>query len=410
MIYTSGSTGRPKGVLVEHRNVTRLFTATAERFGFGPEDVWTLFHSFAFDFTVWEMWGALLHGGSLVVVPHEVARSPREFYALLCAENVTVLNQTPSAFGQLIAAQGEDGAPHRLRTVVFGGEALDTAALRPWFARPVNAATELVNMYGITETTVHVTHRVVTEADTGRGVSPIGSPLPDLAVYVLDTHGNPVPTGAVGEMYVGGAGVARGYLNRPELTAERFLDDPFRPGPGARMYRTGDLGRLLADGSLEYYGRNDDQVKIRGHRIEPGEVSARLDEHPGVGSCAVVAREDQPGNRQLVAYLVPADDRPEADLRTELGPARPADPARLHAPRRLRVRAEPAADHQRQAGPRRAPRPRHRRLRTAGGDPTSPRPPPPNGRWRPCGRSCSASRRSGSAPTTTSSPWAGTRC
>ncbi|WP_432108394.1 amino acid adenylation domain-containing protein [Streptomyces sp. AA1529] len=318
VIYTSGSTGRPKGVLVEHRNVTRLFTATAERFGFGPEDVWTLFHSFAFDFTVWEMWGALLHGGSLVVVPHEVARSPREFYALLCEENVTVLNQTPSAFGQLIAAQGEDGAPHRLRTVVFGGEALDTAALRPWFARPVNAATELVNMYGITETTVHVTHRVVTEADTGRGVSPIGGPLPDLAVYVLDAHGNPVPTGAVGEMYVGGAGVARGYLNRPELTAERFLDDPFRPGPGARMYRTGDLGRLLADGSLEYYGRNDDQVKIRGHRIEPGEVSARLDEHPGVGSCAVVAREDQPGNRQLVAYLVPADDRPEADLRTEL--------------------------------------------------------------------------------------------
>ncbi|MFJ9818692.1 amino acid adenylation domain-containing protein [Streptomyces sp. NPDC101151] len=318
VIYTSGSTGLPKGVMVEHRNVARLFTTTRDRFRFGPEDVWTLFHSFAFDFSVWEMWGALLHGGRLVVVPREVARSPRDFYTLLCEQGVTVLNQTPSAFGQLIAAQTEDDAPHRLRTVVFGGEALDTTALRPWFARPVNDRTELVNMYGITETTVHVTHRPVTEADTAHPVSPIGGPLPDLTVYVLDQHGNAVPTGAVGEMYVGGDGVARGYLDRPELTAERFLDDPFRGVPGARMYRTGDLARLLADGSLEYHGRNDDQVKIRGHRIEPGEISARLGGHPGVRSCAVVVREDQPGNRQLVAYVVPAADRPEEELRTEL--------------------------------------------------------------------------------------------
>ncbi|MFJ4187802.1 amino acid adenylation domain-containing protein [Kitasatospora sp. NPDC089509] len=333
LIYTSGSTGLPKGVMVEHRNVARLFTATREQFGFGPDDVWTLFHSFAFDFSVWEMWGALLHGGRVVVVPQEVARSARDFYALLCAEGVTVLNQTPSAFGQLIAAQGEDGAPHRLRTVVFGGEALDTAALRPWFARPLNAGTELVNMYGITETTVHVTHRVVTGADTERAISPIGGPLSDLSVYVLDRHGNPVPTGAVGEMYVGGGGVTRGYLNRPELTAERFLEDPFRGVDGARMYRSGDLARRLADGSLEYLGRNDDQVKIRGYRIELGEISARLGEHAGVRSCAVVVREDQPGNKQLVAYLVPAADAAdpaeatdpaaaaeaaEAELRTEL--------------------------------------------------------------------------------------------
>ncbi|WP_425578097.1 amino acid adenylation domain-containing protein [Streptomyces albiaxialis] len=332
VIYTSGSTGVPKGVMVEHRNVSRLFTSTREWFGFGPDDVWTLFHSFAFDFTVWEMWGALLHGGRLVVVPHATTRSPRDFYALLVEEGVTVLNQTPSAFGQLIAAQGEHGeeaAPHSLRTVVFGGEALDTAALRPWYARPVNAGTELVNMYGITETTVHVTHRPLTEADTARAVSPIGGPLPDLTVYVLDAHGNPVPTGAVGEMYVGGEGVARGYLNRRELTAERFLDDPFRGVPGARMYRTGDLGRVLADGSLEYHGRNDDQVKIRGHRIELGEISARLDEHPEVGSCAVVVREDQPGDRRLVAYVVPVsasatasgedeDDERQSGLRAEL--------------------------------------------------------------------------------------------
>ncbi|MGW2048376.1 amino acid adenylation domain-containing protein [Streptomyces sp. NPDC001858] len=318
VIYTSGSTGLPKGVMVEHRNVTRLFTATREQFGFGPQDVWTLFHSFAFDFSVWEMWGALLHGGRLVVVPHEVARSAEDFYTLVCEEQVTVLNQTPSAFGQLIAAQGENGAPHRLRTVVFGGEALDAPALRPWAARPLNAATRLVNMYGITETTVHVTHRVVTEDDLGRPVSPIGAPLPDLSVYILDRHGKPVPTGAVGEMYVGGEGVARGYLNRPELTRERFLDDPFRRAPGARMYRTGDLARRLADGSLEYLGRNDDQVKVRGHRIEPGEISTRLGDHPGVSTCAVVVREDRPGSRRLVAYVVPAADRPEAELRGEL--------------------------------------------------------------------------------------------
>ncbi|MFC0039500.1 non-ribosomal peptide synthetase [Actinomadura rayongensis] len=315
VIYTSGSTGRPKGVVVEHRQASRLFTVTEDQFRFGKDDVWTLFHSFAFDFTVWEMWGALLYGGRLVVVPHEVARSAADFYALLRAEGVTVLNQTPSAFAQLTAAQGDDGRPHKLRTVVFGGEALDTAALRPWFARPINRATTLVNMYGITETTVHVTSRVVTEADAERSASPIGAPLPDLHVYVLDGHGAPVPPGAVGEMFVGGAGVARGYLNRPELTAERFLDDPFRPG--ARMYRTGDLARRRADGSLEFVGRNDDQVKIRGFRIEPGEISASLRRHPGVGGCAVVVREDRPGVRQLVAYVVPAAEAAEG-LRAEL--------------------------------------------------------------------------------------------
>ncbi|MEV8517149.1 amino acid adenylation domain-containing protein [Dactylosporangium sp. NPDC051484] len=318
VIYTSGSTGLPKGVMVEHRNVVRLFTSTEPWFGFGPTDVWTLFHSFAFDFSVWEMWGALLYGGRLVVVPHETTRNVREFYQLLCDEGVTVLNQTPSAFGQLIAAQGDDGAPHSLRTVIFGGEALDVSALRPWFARPINNGTELINMYGITETTVHVTYQVVTAADTANAVSPIGRPLPDLRVYLLDPQGAPVPTGAVGEMYVGGEGVARGYLNRPELTAQRFLEDPFRGVPGARMYRSGDLARRTASGALEYLGRNDDQVKIRGYRIELGEISAQLNEYAGVRSCAVVVREDHPGNRQLVAYVVPADDRAEAQLRSGL--------------------------------------------------------------------------------------------
>ncbi|MDX3229223.1 non-ribosomal peptide synthetase [Streptomyces sp. ME19-01-6] len=319
VIYTSGSTGVPKGVLVEHRNVSRLFSATEGWFGFGSEDVWTLFHSFAFDFSVWEMWGALLYGGRLVVVPQGVTRSPAEFYELLCSAGVTVLNQTPSAFRQLIAAQGEGGGAHRLRMVVFGGEALDVAALKPWLGRPVNQDTRLVNMYGITETTVHVTYRPLTVADTDGSASPIGVRIPDLRIYVLDGQGEPVPVGAVGELYVGGAGVARGYLNRPELTDQRFLPDPFAGQPGARMYRTGDLARQLPDGSLEYVGRNDDQVKIRGFRIELGEIEAALGRHEAVASCVVVVREDQPGSKQLVAYVVPVDGHLEQDLRAELG-------------------------------------------------------------------------------------------
>ncbi|MGW3453151.1 amino acid adenylation domain-containing protein [Streptomyces albidoflavus] len=317
VIYTSGSTGVPKGVVVEHRNVVRLFTSTDDWFRFGERDVWALFHSFAFDFSVWEIWGALLHGGRLVVVPQAVTRSPEDFYALLCEAGVTVLNQTPSAFRQLIAAQGEDPEPHAVRVVVFGGEALEVASLKPWLRRPVNQGTQLVNMYGITETTVHVTYHPLTEADLDRPVSPIGRRIPDLRTYVLDPHGRPAPIGVVGELYVGGAGVARGYLNRPELTAERFLDDPFREEPGARMYRSGDLARWLPDGSLEYLGRNDDQVKVRGFRIELGEIEARLTEHPAVQDARVIAREDTPGDRQLVAYTVLRPDA-EADHHAEL--------------------------------------------------------------------------------------------
>jgi amino acid adenylation domain-containing protein/FkbM family methyltransferase len=324
VIYTSGSTGLPKGVMIEHRHVARFFIAAQEWFNYRPGDVWTLFHSFAFDFTVWEMWGALLHRGHLVVVTQEVARSPRDFYTLLCEEGVTVLGQTPTGFGQLIAAQGDDGAPHRLRTVVLGGEELDASPLGPWFARPVNDGTELVNMWGTTETTVVTTYRVVTEADTRLTTRPIGGPMPGLSVYVLDRHQNPLPTGAVGELVIGGEAVGRGYLNRPELSAQRFLDDPFCGVPGARMYRTGDLGRRLADGSLEFLGRNDGQVKIRGYRIELGEISTRLNEHPAVADARVVLR-GQGDDRRLVGYVVPSarEARPVRELlrltRTEPG-------------------------------------------------------------------------------------------
>ncbi|HET6209320.1 MAG TPA: amino acid adenylation domain-containing protein, partial [Jatrophihabitans sp.] len=303
VIYTSGSTGRPKGVLVEHANVLRLFAATERWFGFGPDDVWTLFHSAAFDFSVWEIWGALCHGGRLVVVPQLTTRSPAEFYRLLCEQGVTVLNQTPSAFRGLIGAQPNSAERHRLRTVIFGGEALDVAMLAPWYADPRNAGTELVNMYGITETTVHVSYRPLSPADLANtGPSPIGRPIDDLRLYLLDDWGEPVPAGVVGELYVGGAGVARGYLNRPELTAQRFTDNPFVPGD--RLYQTGDLARQRADGSLEYLGRNDFQVKIRGFRIELGEIEARLSACPGVRDAVVLARQDVPGEPRLVGYYI----------------------------------------------------------------------------------------------------------
>ncbi|ARL57250.1 non-ribosomal peptide synthetase [Burkholderia pseudomallei] len=300
VIYTSGSTGRPKGVMVEHAQVVRLFGATQAWFGFDERDVWTLFHSYGFDFSVWELWGALLHGGRLVIVPTEVTRTPSAFFALLCAEGVTVLNQTPSAFQALMSAQEEreeaagnieraNVIAHRLRYVIFGGEALEPRTLASWYARH-GERTQLVNMYGITETTVHVTYCALRAEDAMRlGASPIGVRIPDLQLYVLDARREPVPMGVTGELYVGGAGVARGYLNRPELTRERFIDDPFVAG--GRLYKTGDLARWRTDGSLEYLGRNDFQVKIRGFRIELGEIEAQLAKVTGVREVVVLARD-----------------------------------------------------------------------------------------------------------------------
>ncbi len=318
IIYTSGSTGKPKGVMVEHRNVTRLFATTSALFGFTARDVWTLFHSYAFDFSVWEIWGALLYGGRLVVVPHEKARSPEDFYRLLCRERVTVLNQTPSAFRQLIAAQADSSEEHELRYVIFGGEALEVTTLKPWYNQERNQRTQLVNMYGITETTVHVTFQKLEPVDVEKRGSPIGRPLLDLQAYLLDAERRPVQAGAVGEMFVGGAGVARGYLNRPELTAERFLADPFADDANARMYRSGDLARLRPDGTLEFLGRNDFQVKIRGFRIELGEIEARLAEYPSVRETVVLAREDQNGEKQLVAYYTAAAEIAAERLRAHL--------------------------------------------------------------------------------------------
>ncbi|MGC0153206.1 amino acid adenylation domain-containing protein [Chromobacterium vaccinii] len=330
VIYTSGSTGQPKGVLVSQRNVLRLFASSERHFHFDENDVWSYFHSFAFDFSVWELWGALLHGGRSVVVPHAVSRDPAAFVELLGREGVTVLNQTPSAFKLAIAAEAAAPLPRpsTLRWVVFGGEALRLADLAPWLRRHGDDAPRLANMYGITETTVHVTFRRIVAADLAAGgeLSPIGEPLDDLSLALLDAFGHPVPPGAPGEIHVGGLGVSLGYLNRPELNAERF------PGAGpARRYRSGDLARRNADGELLYCGRIDHQVKIRGFRIELGEVRAALLSHPAVRDVHVAAVGAGDAAR-LIAYL-------KADEPAAVG----AEAMRRHLAQRLPAHMTPAA-------------------------------------------------------------------
>ncbi|WP_340563541.1 amino acid adenylation domain-containing protein [Streptomyces sp. GSL17-111] len=320
VIYTSGSTGRPKGVEVTHGNLGWLLDAADRHFDFGPDDVWTLAHSFAFDFSVWELWGPLTSGGRVVVLTAEQTRDPERVHQVLRQERVTVLNQTPAAFKGLraqLAQQRADIGDLALRYVILGGDAFDARDYADWFTgrRPA-----LINMYGITETTVHVTFREITAADTtARAYSPIGRPLAGQRGYVLDRGRRMVPVGTVGELYVSGGGVARGYRNRPDLSAQRFPADPFGR-PGSRMYRTGDLVRVLPDGQLSYHGRADHQVKIRGHRIEPGEIESALRGCPGVADAAVVAKPDEHGTVRLVGHLVPADgtDLDPAALRESL--------------------------------------------------------------------------------------------
>lgn len=313
VIYTSGSTGRPKGVMVEHRNVTRLLVNNRSLFDFNEQDVWTVFHSFAFDFSVWEMYGALVYGGRAVIVPRLVAQSPPDFLKLLESSGTTVLNQVPSAFYPLMEQAVARRPNLKVRYVIFGGEALKPALLRSW--RDVWPATRLINMFGITETTVHVTFKEIGEAEIDAGLSNIGRPIPTLTTYILDRQLKLVPVGVTGEICVGGLGVARGYLNRPELSAERFVVNPF--ARGGRLYRSGDLGRLLPNGEIEYLGRRDHQVKLRGHRIELGEVEAALAQHADIAEAVAIVREDIPGDQRLVAYVVSSTvpSPPAGDLR-----------------------------------------------------------------------------------------------
>ncbi|KOX04366.1 alanine-phosphoribitol ligase [Streptomyces sp. NRRL B-1140] len=313
VIYTSGSTGLPKGVKVEHRSVVRLFDVTQPLFGFDENDVWSAFHSAAFDFSAWEIWGALLFGGRLVMVPQETARSPKDFHALLLAQGVTVLNQTPSAFRRLAATQARAAHPlPRLRTVVLGGERLDPATLRPWVERHGDEHPRLVNMYGITEATVHSSYRRLLRADLeGEGPSPIGEPLPDLAFHVLDEDERPVEEGEPGELYIEGPGLARGYLSRPDLDKERFVEVVGADGVPRRCYRTGDRIVALPGGGYGYLGRTDDQLKIRGHRVEPGEIESLIDRHPDVTQSVVLPHDHGEDDVRLIAYVASRTAGPE---------------------------------------------------------------------------------------------------
>ena len=318
VIYTSGTTGNPKGVLQSNSNVMRLFTATDEWYQFNSNDIWTLFHSYVFDFSVWEIWGAFIYGGKLVIPTYEQTRDPSMFYILCKQEEVSVLNQTPSAFYQFINVAIEKDIKERLdnlRYVIFGGEALNFSQLKPWVDYYGYKQPNLINMYGITETTVHVTYKLIEEQYLGEN-SYIGKTLPDLKAYVLDSNLNPLPIGAIGELYIGGAGLAVGYLNQPELTAEKFINNPFqieeekKENKNSRLYKTGDLVRWLSDGDLEYIGRNDFQVKIRGHRIELGEIEAALSGYGGVKQSIVIYKDRidtktiSNDNKYLVAYYV----------------------------------------------------------------------------------------------------------
>ncbi|MEU6404721.1 non-ribosomal peptide synthetase [Streptomyces sp. NPDC046985] len=315
VMFTSGSTGTPKGVQVSHRNVTRLMTGTAALYDLGPEDVWTMLHSFAFDFSVWEMWGPLLFGGRLVVVDDDTARTPDELLDLLDSEHVTVLSQTPSALAALATADEQRSARlDRLRLIVLGGERLDPAALGGWFARRGDEHPRVANMYGITETTVHVTSRWITADDTAAGTgSPIGVPLPDLDVSLRDENGVPVPVGEMGEICVSGPGLARGYFGDEDTTARAFRTLSWGPEDHRRTYLSGDLARAGTDGQLFYLGRRDEQVKVRGYRVELGEIAAVLKAHPDViDACATTDTGESVGSR-LLAWATVRPGGPDPD-------------------------------------------------------------------------------------------------
>ncbi|MFD5425625.1 amino acid adenylation domain-containing protein [Streptomyces sp. NPDC127084] len=318
LIFTSGSTGRPKGVAVAHEHVSRLIDSGRDHFGFGPEKVWTLFHSYAFDWTVWELWGALLHGARLVVVPYLTSRSPDEFAGLLEEEQVTHLCLTPSALRQLEPAlRRHPRALPDLRWIMLGGEALDPGVVQRWHELDPLPPARLCNLYGITETTVHVTIHDVAEGGAGFERSLVGEPMTHLTALVLDDWLRPCPPGVPGELYIGGGSLAHGYWGRPGLTAGRFVADPYGP-PGARLYRTGDVARRLPDGGLEYVGRADFQVKLRGFRIELGEIENAVAAHPEVDACVVTVHEDR-----LAAYITERSAAGPGDLREFLARSLP---------------------------------------------------------------------------------------
>ncbi|MCP4181401.1 MAG: amino acid adenylation domain-containing protein, partial [bacterium] len=300
VIYTSGSMGQPKGTLIGQKNVVRLFFNDKFQFNFSEKDVWTLFHSYCFDFSVWEMYGALLFGGKLVIVSKESTRDTEQFCQLLENHNVTVLNQTPSAFYNLSNEVKRKQTALSIRYVIFGGEALIPSRLRFWYDNYTDC--KLINMYGITETTVHVTYKEINEVEINNNICNIGKPIPTLSTYILDKNKNLLPIGVPGELCITGAGVGKGYLNNDILSVEKFQDNPFVQGE--KIYMSGDSAYVNKLGELIYCGRIDNQVKIRGFRIELGEIESALNKIEAIKDCVLVAKEDLTGNKRLVAYIV----------------------------------------------------------------------------------------------------------
>lgn len=317
VIYTSGTTGNPKGVMIEHRNVVRLFFNDEFQYDFNENDVWMMFHSYGFDFSVWELYGAVLFGGKLIVPTNEVVQDSYALMKMMKEEGLTVLNQVPSAFYSLLKAD-TDGNELAVRYLIFGGEALDPTRLDKWYAR--HPGCKIVNMYGITETTVHVTYKEIGENEIAKGVSDIGTPIPTLAMYIMNGM-QLCGTGMPGELCVSGAGLARGYLNMPELTIQKFIDNPFGEG---KLYRSGDLARELSDGTIEYLGRIDEQVKIRGFRIELGEIASVIRKISDVQDAVVIARDTGNGEKALCAYIVSAAEINTLEIREQIKKDLPA--------------------------------------------------------------------------------------
>lgn len=318
IIYTSGTSGQPKGAVIRHGQITSLLQHTLPLFSLSVKDRWTLFHSFSFDFSVWEMFGALVTGATLIIVPESIVKDTRRFARLLTAENVTVLNQTPSAFYRLIQEEAiQEWSP---RYVIFGGEALTPGKIAAWAERHPNS--ELINMYGITETTIHATYKKLLPADLRSSSSNIGHLLPHLRGMVVDRDLHPVPSGVPGELWIAGLGVAEGYLGKPELTNARFVTHPLLGE--TRFYRSGDLVRQLANGEFEYLGRMDQQVKIRGYRIEIGEIVEQLLQHTHIADAVVITQKDGMGNSELAAYLVCRGTVADEEIRLHLETRLPA--------------------------------------------------------------------------------------
>ncbi|ERT10192.1 non-ribosomal peptide synthetase, partial [Photorhabdus temperata] len=314
VIYTSGSTGQPKGVMVEHQAMYQRYLGFNDTYAVTARDRMLQFASFSFDVSVEELFSSLCNGATLVIRDDSWLTSMQEFITLIRQNRITVISLPTLFWSELVARDKASPLPDCLRLIIIGGEAVQKRSIQVWFVEETYRP-RLLNTYGPTENTVTATCKAVLSPVDD---SSIGRPVKNTCIYLLDKDGQPVPLGCIGEMYIGGVGVARGYLNRPELSAERFIPDPFSPVSGARMYRTGDLARYLPDGDLEFLGRNDQQVKIRGFRVELGEIETRLLEYPAVQEAAVLAREDGQDKR-LVAYVVAeANDGLVACLREHL--------------------------------------------------------------------------------------------